>query len=527
MLRRGPPCSRSTACGRTRRAAHPPCSSPCRTPAPRCSSCSTSPGAASSRARWARSGPAPTSSASRTGTTSHPESTSSASPPRGGGSRRSRSSFNDRARFERHRESRVKHDSLRGVNRCSRSVMNITERLQRFADASLHRSRRLTLTAFATLALVAALFGTALAAQSYPFSDDMENTASGNWLADSPWASFTGDFHSGARCWTDSPGGYYATNADVSLAPAFSLNLSTAVHPVLRFWHHYDLEPGYDFGRVEASTNGGATWTLVKQYSGTEAVPFSGASLLTVPKTASQSPGTTAAQVYPNWVLEQLDLAAFVGQASVMFRFRLLSDASVQRDGWFIDAVAIAERPSPVTLSAIANPTSSSLDLSWTQSADPTFARYEIYRGSTVGVDFHQTLVATVTSRTSTTRTDIGLAAKSTYDYIVYTVSTLGTYAGSNVQAGTTLAGLTYPFTDNVEAGANWFASIPNTWHRITPDVAHSGTKIWTASQAGSYGNNWNTSLEIASPLTLRGTSALVFWERMGLLPGDSAFVET
>ena len=56
----------------------------------------------------------------------------------------------------------------------------------------------------------------------YPFSDDVEDPAANNWLADSPWVRTTADSHGGDASWTDSPGDYYGNDSEVSLALASS-----------------------------------------------------------------------------------------------------------------------------------------------------------------------------------------------------------------------------------------------------------------------------------------------------------------
>ena len=54
------------------------------------------------------------------------------------------------------------------------------------------------------LAVTLLLAGSATAVD-YPFADDMENTGSGNWTFESPWAYTAEASHSGSTCITDSP----------------------------------------------------------------------------------------------------------------------------------------------------------------------------------------------------------------------------------------------------------------------------------------------------------------------------------
>ena len=146
------------------------------------------------------------------------------------------------------------------------------------------------------------------------FSDDMES-GTGNWSADAPWALTTASSHSPSHAWTDSPGGNYDNNVNISLQTASPINVSSAITtPVLSFWQRYELESGYDRGYVEVSTDGGSSWTSLANFTGTNLT----------------------------WHKVELDLSAYKGQ-SVFVRFRLSTDYSVTRDGWYIDDVTIGQ----------------------------------------------------------------------------------------------------------------------------------------------------------------------------------------
>ncbi|HPR63410.1 MAG TPA: S8 family serine peptidase [Thermoanaerobaculia bacterium] len=144
------------------------------------------------------------------------------------------------------------------------------------------------------------------------FMDDVESGNAG-WTADSPWAIIDTDSHSASHSWTDSPGGNYTAYADVSLtSPVF--NFSAYSTALLSFWHHYDIESGYDYGYVEVTTNGGTSWTAVATYSGTLAA----------------------------WTQVAIDLSAYAGNPAVQFRFHLVADDIVNRDGWYVDDVIVS-----------------------------------------------------------------------------------------------------------------------------------------------------------------------------------------
>jgi len=152
------------------------------------------------------------------------------------------------------------------------------------------------------------------------FFDDAESPESDEkWTADPPWARTTEDASpdgepgvaGGILSWTDSPGGEYGNNIDVSLT-SVPFSLAEARGTFLIFDHKYDIESGYDYGYLGISTDG-ATWTNLATYTGSEA----------------------------NWVTESFDLSDYDGEPSVQIRFRLTSDNTVTRDGWYVDDVGM------------------------------------------------------------------------------------------------------------------------------------------------------------------------------------------
>ncbi|MBM2825734.1 MAG: Bacillopeptidase, partial [Dehalococcoidales bacterium] len=363
-----------------------------------------------------------------------------------------------------------------------------------------------------------------IATVSYPFSDNVEDITANNWLADSPWSRTSIDSHSGNISWTDSPGDYYANNRDISLALATAISLSSATKPYLKFWHRYQLEAGFDYGYVELSTDGGNNWpNRLASYSGTMSTPYSGAKL----SAKSAALETPTAVTREPWLMEQIDLTSYAGQANVKIRFRLVTDGSRVQDGWYLDDIAIAELPTAVTLSSIANPTRTSANLTWSQNSDASFRSYAIYRSLTPGTNFRSTLVTTTSNQSVTSFMDTGLATKTPYYYRVYVVSNHEIYNASNEQSVTTLAGVDYPFFDNMEAGPNnWLAEPGGVWTLVTPDSAHSGTKAWTESPSANYANSVNATLTLADSLQISPRSQLIFWHRLDIATGDNAFVE-
>ena len=150
------------------------------------------------------------------------------------------------------------------------------------------------------------------------FADDMEGGGK-DWQTNPPWALTRTASRSGAYAWTDSPGGRYRNDQNVSLHSR-SIDLTGLSAATLAFWHRYDFGRG-DRGTVWVRTNG--EWEELASFSGTNSA----------------------------WQQTVIDLTPFVGQ-SIDFSFQLLSDASGTADGWYIDDVDVfsSDFVSPATL---------------------------------------------------------------------------------------------------------------------------------------------------------------------------------
>jgi hypothetical protein len=178
------------------------------------------------------------------------------------------------------------------------------------------------------------------------------------------------------------------------------------------------LEAGYDFGYVEVSTNGGSSWlaSAVAAYTG---------NLGMISR-------------------EQLDLSAYAGVTALRLRFRIVTDSSVVRDGWYLDDVRVAEAPAPVALRSTQT-NRNSVMLAWGQSASPGFAAYRLYRSLNPGVDWHTALlVAEIAGISVTNVTDIATSPKSRYYYRLGVVNSDGMLTLRNEIAVTTLPGMDY-----------------------------------------------------------------------------------
>jgi len=161
----------------------------------------------------------------------------------------------------------------------------------------------------------------AFAREKALFEDAVEIGNQG-WLPTGTWAVTNARAASPTRSWTDSPAGNYAANTNTTLtSPLFDLSGLSEV--TLNFAHSYALETSFDFGIVEFSTDDGTTWKRATAYTGAQA----------------------------DFTSARVRLPGLDGQARARVRFRLLSDAFIVADGWYVDDIRLKGRSiSPVII---------------------------------------------------------------------------------------------------------------------------------------------------------------------------------
>ncbi len=137
------------------------------------------------------------------------------------------------------------------------------------------------------------------------------------------------DAHSGRFTWWS----HRADDSDVRLTRAF--DLSALSEATLEFWLWYDIEDGYDYGYVEVTADGGATWHILEGEHSRDYNPVGNA--FGVGLTGKSGDPETAA-----WVREQMDLTPYAGQ-KVLVRFEYVTDDAVNYPGWFLDDITIPE----------------------------------------------------------------------------------------------------------------------------------------------------------------------------------------
>ncbi|QUI21425.1 immune inhibitor A [Vallitalea pronyensis] len=118
----------------------------------------------------------------------------------------------------------------------------------------------------------------------------------------------------------------------------FKADLTGASSPVLTFDTFVDIEPMWDAGMVQVSTDNGNTWTSLANENtvGQDTFPLNDQA----PQIYNNLPGLSRND--QAWGSESFDLSTYAGQ-EVLVGFRYMTDAGYNDTGWFIDNIAIDE----------------------------------------------------------------------------------------------------------------------------------------------------------------------------------------
>ncbi len=120
-------------------------------------------------------------------------------------------------------------------------------------------------------------------------------------------------------------------NSSATLTRTFDLSaVSTAT---LDYWTWYRIEPDYDYGYVEISTDEGQTWTILQAPASTDLDPVGNSFGWAY---NGESGGNST------WINERIDLTPYAGNV-VQIRFEYLTDDAVNQAGWLIDDITIPE----------------------------------------------------------------------------------------------------------------------------------------------------------------------------------------
>ncbi len=119
--------------------------------------------------------------------------------------------------------------------------------------------------------------------------------------------------------------------SDMTLTRRFDFS-GTGGPLTLTYWTWFDIEAGYDFVYLEASTDG-ESWEILRTPSGTDSALA--ANNYGWAYTGRSKPGD-------GWIQEQVDLSRFAGQ-QVWIRFEYITDIGKTGHGFLLDDVSIPE----------------------------------------------------------------------------------------------------------------------------------------------------------------------------------------
>ena len=156
-------------------------------------------------------------------------------------------------------------------------------------------------------------------------SDDGSN--SDNWTFTNDWGVSTQEFVSSPSSYTDSPNGNYSANLNSPSSWQLPIDLSNAEQAFLNFYAMWDIESGFDYVQVMASTDGGASYS-----------PLCGN--FTRLGTNNQDAGQPLYDGTQDWVLEEINLSDYLGQ-TILIRFLIVSDGFVEGDGFYFDDISV------------------------------------------------------------------------------------------------------------------------------------------------------------------------------------------
>jgi len=166
----------------------------------------------------------------------------------------------------------------------------------------------------------------------------------GRYLSGADLRSVTFDFPAQQPplplAWTFTGGTMFSGNASSTDASAVADVTVPHTDPVLRLSSSYATEPGYDFGYVEVSTDGGRTYRPVAG-NRTVAGPLG-------PGIDGSSAGAYVPLSY--------DLSAYAGQR-ILLGFRYVSDSSIDAGGWYLREITVGGTPVPVAPATFRSPT--------------------------------------------------------------------------------------------------------------------------------------------------------------------------
>ena len=149
------------------------------------------------------------------------------------------------------------------------------------------------------------------------------------WSSDS-WGMTYEDYSSPNTSITDSPYFNYSNNEYSTIELSSSVNLTDVSYAEINFNTKWETESGYDYVQIEISIDDGASWT-----------PQCGKYTKSGSETHEDAVGEPLYDgIQASWVNETISLTDYL-ENEIKIRFKLVSDNSQRRDGFYFDDLKI------------------------------------------------------------------------------------------------------------------------------------------------------------------------------------------
>lgn len=313
------------------------------------------------------------------------------------------------------------------------------------------------------------------------YGTDFETSPSG-WILDGDWqwgqpATGIGPTPlSGAKLIGTNLAGNYANNGDnVLISVPLDLRNSDLDLAQFRISQWYDLENNRDLGTVYVTNDYGESWNQA---------------------------GPVYTSTQNQWKELVINLNQYIGSPDPVFiAFRMTTDSSVQKAGWYLDDARLiaADSVAPaVPANLNGRVTLGTAALKWDAAPDGDVEGYKIYRSGSPDGEY------TLLGETSgTTYGDSSISPETTYYYKVSAYD----YAGNEsdptppltLEVGE-LGGYVFLADFENDNGNFTTGGTNNSWEwgvpSSGPEAGFYGEKVWATNLAGNYLNSSNSFIE-------------------------------
>ena len=178
-----------------------------------------------------------------------------------------------------------------------------------------------------------------------PFDPPLDTTGTETLIPQQPdhagWHIIDTESHSGSQSFWS----IKADNTCITLEMP-PLQLTAGQASSLSFWTKWDIEPNYDGGVIQISTNGGASWSILTPNGGYPDTFNNGPRCNVGGNGIPDNSRAFSSYSHTAWTQYSVDLAAWADQ-TVQVRWLFGTDGGVTGEGWFIDDITLTHAQVP------------------------------------------------------------------------------------------------------------------------------------------------------------------------------------